>query len=85
MPRARRPGHALAPWLIGAGAAAVDFQMSTGRMPAKELGAENDRKPMRFTQAQIYDIAAWVASLGGGPAIPAASQVSTDGANTALG
>ena len=28
-----------APSLIGAGAAAVDFQVSTGRMPAKELGA----------------------------------------------
>ncbi len=78
-------GTAQAPSLIGAGAAAVDFQMSTGRMPAKELGAENDRKPTTFTQAQIYDIAAYVASLGGGPAIPAPSQVSTANANTALG
>jgi ubiquinol-cytochrome c reductase cytochrome c subunit len=78
-------GTAEAPSLIGAGAAAVDFQMSTGRMPAKELSAENDRKPTTFTQTQIYDIAAYVASLGGGPAIPAPSQVSTAGANTALG
>jgi len=60
----------VAPSLIGAGAAAVDFQMSTGRMPAKELGAENGRKPTDFTQQQIYDIAAYIASLGGGPAIP---------------
>ena len=79
-------GTANAPSLIGAGAAAVDFQMSTGRMPAKELGAENDRKPQtEFSQQQIYDIAAYVASLGGGPAIPSAAQVSTSGANTALG
>lgn len=78
-------GTSQAPSLVGAGAAAVDFQMSTGRMPAKELGAEEDRKPTSFTQQQIYDIAAWVASLGGGPAIPTASQVSTAGANTALG
>jgi ubiquinol-cytochrome c reductase cytochrome c subunit len=78
-------GTTQAPSLIGAGAAAVDFQMSTGRMPAKELGAENDRKPSDYTQAQIYDIAAYIASLGGGPAIPAADQVSADGANTALG
>lgn len=78
-------GTSVAPSLVGAGAAAVDFQVSTGRMPARELGAENDRKPSQFTQQQIYDIAAWVASLGGGPAIPAASQVSTVGANTALG
>jgi ubiquinol-cytochrome c reductase cytochrome c subunit len=78
-------GTSQAPSLIGAGAAAVDFQMSTGRMPAKELGAENDRKPTDFTQQQIYDIAGYVASLGGGPAIPDKSQVSSDGANTALG
>jgi ubiquinol-cytochrome c reductase cytochrome c subunit len=78
-------GTAEAPSLIGAGAAAVDFQMSTGRMPAKELGAENDRKPTTFTQQQIYDIAAYIASLGGGPAIPPAAAVSTNGANTALG
>jgi ubiquinol-cytochrome c reductase cytochrome c subunit len=78
-------GSAVAPSLVGAGAAAVDFQVSTGRMPAKDLGAENGRKPTQFTQQQIYDMAAWVASLGGGPAIPTASQVSTAGANTALG
>jgi len=78
-------GSVEGPSLIGAGAAAVDFQMSTGRMPAKELGAENDRKPSSYTQAEIYDIAAYVASLGGGPAIPSQSQVSTAGANTALG
>jgi quinol---cytochrome-c reductase cytochrome c subunit len=78
-------GTTVAPSLIGAGAAAVDFQMSTGRMPAKELGAENGRKPTDFTQQQIYDIAAYIASLGGGPAIPPESAVSTQGANTALG
>ena len=78
-------GTSVAPSLIGAGAAAVDFQMSTGRMPAKELGAENERKPSDFTPAEIYDIASYISSLGGGPAIPDSSQVSTAGANTALG
>ena len=78
-------GTSQAPSLVGAGAAAVYFQMSTGRMPAKELGAENDRKPTEFTEQQIYAIAAYIASLGGGPAIPTAAQVSTEGANTALG
>jgi quinol---cytochrome-c reductase cytochrome c subunit len=76
----------IAPSLIGAGAAAVDFQMSTGRMPAKDLSAENDRKPQtEFTQQQIYDIAAYIASLAGGPAIPSKQDVSTANANTALG
>jgi ubiquinol-cytochrome c reductase cytochrome c subunit len=78
-------GTAQGPSLIGAGAAAVDFQMSTGRMPAAEIGAENPRKPTRFNQQQIYDIAAYVASLGGGPAIPSSQQVGTAGANTGLG
>jgi ubiquinol-cytochrome c reductase cytochrome c subunit len=79
-------GTAQAPSLIGAGAAAVDFQMSTGRMPAKDLSAENDRKPQtEFTQQQIYDIAGYIASLGGGPAIPSPEMVSTNGADTALG
>ena len=64
-----------APSLIGAGAAAVDFQMSTGRMPAKEVGSENERKPVTFTPRQIHDIAGYVASLGGGPPIPTAEQV----------
>ena len=53
-------GTSQAPSLVGAGAAAVDFQMSTGRMPAKEVGAENERKPTLFTQQQIHDIAAYV-------------------------
>jgi ubiquinol-cytochrome c reductase cytochrome c subunit len=78
-------GTAQAPSLIGAGSAAVDFQMSTGRMPAKELGAENGRKPTTFTQDEIHAIAGYISSLGGGPAIPSPGQVSTNGANTGLG
>ena len=78
-------GTSQAPSLVGAGAAAVYFQMSTGRMPAKELGAENERKPTDFTDGQIYAIAAYIASLGGGPSIPSQAQVSTAGANTGLG
>jgi ubiquinol-cytochrome c reductase cytochrome c subunit len=78
-------GTTQGPSLVGAGAAAVDFQMSTGRMPAKEVGAENERKPTLFTAQKIYQIADYVASLGGGPAIPDSQQVSTAGADTALG
>jgi len=74
-----------APSLIGAGAAAVYFQMSTGRMPAKEVGAENERKPTTFTEQEILDIAAYIQSIGGGPEIPTPAQVSTEGADTALG
>ncbi len=78
-------GSSVAPSLIGAGAAAVDFQVGTGRMPLKETDAEAARKPPVFNQEQIYAIAAYVASLGGGPAIPTDEQVSTEGANPGLG
>jgi ubiquinol-cytochrome c reductase cytochrome c subunit len=54
-------------------------------MPLKEIGAEAPQKPPVFTQQEIYAIAAYVASLGGGPSIPTSSQVSTAGADTALG
>jgi ubiquinol-cytochrome c reductase cytochrome c subunit len=78
-------GTSQAPSLIGAGAAAVDFQMSTGRMPAKEQGPEMGRRPVVFSQKDIYEIASYIASLGGGPPIPDAQQVSTKGANVGLG
>jgi ubiquinol-cytochrome c reductase cytochrome c subunit len=78
-----QPGQA--PSLIGVGAAAVDFQVSTGRMPAAVLGAENDRKPPHLTPAQTHAVAAYIQSLGGGPPIPSAAQVSTAGANIGLG
>ena len=68
-------GTSQGPSLIGAGAAAVYFQMSTGRMPAKEIGPEQPRKPTTFTEPQIYEIADYIASLGGGPAIPTDEQV----------
>ena len=78
-------GTAVAPSLIGVGSAAVDFQVSTGRMPAAENGAENIQKPPRLDPQQTHAVAAYVASLGGGPAIPSAAEVSTAGANVGLG
>ena len=74
-----------APSLIGVGSAAVDFQVSTGRMPAKEPGAENDRKPPELNPQATRAVAAYIASLGGGPAIPTQVQVSQQGANAGFG
>lgn len=59
-----------APSLIGVGAAAVDFQVSTGRMPAQSPGAQMPRKPPAMTPEQTRQLSAYVASLGGGPAVP---------------
>jgi ubiquinol-cytochrome c reductase cytochrome c subunit len=78
-------GTAVAPSLIGVGAAAVDFQVSTGRMPAQEPGPENGRGPRHLTPAQTRAVAEYIQSLAGGPPIPTPAQVSTSGANLALG
>jgi ubiquinol-cytochrome c reductase cytochrome c subunit len=75
----------IAPSLIGVGSAAVDFQVSTGRMPAKEIGAENGSKPAQLNPMQTQDVAAYIASLAGGPAIPTPAEVSTSGADVGLG
>ncbi len=76
----------VAPSLIGVGAAAVDFQVSTGRMPAAEIGAENVRKPPKLNPTQTHAVAAYIQSLlGGGPPIPSAAQVSPAAANIGLG
>lgn len=78
-------GTNLGPSLIGVGSASVDFQVSTGRMPAKQLGAQVEAKPNIFSTQQIQDMAAFVQSLGGGPQIPAPSQFAFDQNAVALG
>ncbi|HXY93263.1 MAG TPA: c-type cytochrome [Acidimicrobiia bacterium] len=63
-------GTSIAPSLIGVGAAAADFQLTTGRMPLTDPNAQAVRKPPAFDRNQIDDIVAYVASLGSGPPIP---------------
>jgi ubiquinol-cytochrome c reductase cytochrome c subunit len=78
-------GTAVAPSLIGVGSAAVDFQVSTGRMPAKSIGAEQEQRPAQLNPTETRDVAEYIASLAGGPAIPTPAEVSTSGANAGLG
>ena len=59
-----------APTLIGVGAAAVDFQVGTGRMPMAVSGPQAEEKPPQFTDEQVAALATYVASLAPGPAIP---------------
>jgi ubiquinol-cytochrome c reductase cytochrome c subunit len=73
------------PSLIGVGAAAVDFQVSTGRMPAKEPVAQQPRKPVEFHPQEIRALAAYIASLAGGPAIPSAADVNPKTGNSGFG
>jgi len=65
----------VAPSLHGVGAAAVDFQVGTGRMPMQASGPQAMAKDPQFGDDDIAALAAYVASLGVGPAIPTAEQV----------
>ncbi|WP_240477359.1 c-type cytochrome [Jiangella muralis] len=63
-------GDVLGPSLIGVGAASVDFQVGTGRMPLAAPSAQAVRKPVSYSQDQIDALSAFVASLAPGPAEP---------------
>nr|WP_235958512.1 c-type cytochrome [Nocardioides acrostichi] len=71
-------GNQLGPSLVGVGAAAVDFQVGTGRMPMAQAGAQAPSKPEAYDQDEIDALAAYVASLGPGPAVPNSSDYSLD-------
>lgn len=77
-------GTDAAPSLIGVGAAAVDFQVGTGRMPMAMQGPQAEQKPPQFDQKQTDQLAAFVASLAPGPAIPESEYTTPDG-NAAKG
>ncbi|MGJ7441424.1 cytochrome bc1 complex diheme cytochrome c subunit [Aquipuribacter sp. MA13-6] len=64
-------GQAAGPSLIGVGAASVDFQVGTGRMPAQASGPQIAKREPQFTLEETRAMAAYVASeFGPGPAIP---------------
>ena len=67
------------PSLVGVGAAAVDFQVGTGRMPMQQPGQQALAKKKVYTDEEIQALAAYVASLGPGPAIPEESDYSIEG------
>ncbi|MGZ5367216.1 MAG: cytochrome bc1 complex diheme cytochrome c subunit [Aeromicrobium sp.] len=58
------------PSLVGVGAAAVDFQVGTGRMPMARPAPQAPRKEPIYNAEETRQLAAYVASLGPGPAVP---------------
>jgi ubiquinol-cytochrome c reductase cytochrome c subunit len=78
-------GSANGPSLIGVGAAAVDFQVGTGRMPMQMQGPQAQAKPAQFNDEQTMQLAAYVASLGAGPAVPDEQWLDTSLGNSANG
>ncbi|CAN5486762.1 c-type cytochrome [soil metagenome] len=66
------------PSLVGVGAAAADFQLSTGRMPLASPDAKSVRKEPGYSQEDIDALVAYVASLGAGPRIPNVDLANAD-------
>lgn len=74
-----------APSIVGTGQAAVYFQVSTGRMPLAEQGAQAERKAPRFTPSQIDALGAFVQAHGGGPQVPAVGDAALVGSDVSRG
>lgn len=75
------------PSLHGVGAASVDFQVATGRMPLPGTGVQADRNvaEVKFTPEEIAQMAAYVDSLAPGPGIPDEEYIDLEGADIAAG
>jgi ubiquinol-cytochrome c reductase cytochrome c subunit len=58
------------PSLIGAGSAAVEFQVGTGRMPMARQEAQAERKPPLYSWDDARKIGAYIQEIGGGPQLP---------------
>jgi ubiquinol-cytochrome c reductase cytochrome c subunit len=72
------------PSLIGVGSAAVEFQVTTGRMPLTQQQNQADRKKPVFSDDQARDLGAYVEAIGGGPQLPDGNDFHSDG-NVASG
>ena len=73
------------PSLVGVGAASVDFQVGTGRMPMAMHGPQAQQKPVQFDDEQTAELAAYVSSLGAGPAVPEEEYLDASEGNAAEG
>ncbi|MFN2627108.1 MAG: c-type cytochrome [Gaiellaceae bacterium] len=62
--------EAYGPSLRGVGALSADFYLRTGYMPLPQVGIQPRRARVLFSGGEIDALVAYVASLGGGPAIP---------------
>jgi len=67
------------PSLAGVGELAVEFQMSTGRMPLQMQGPQAEMKTPQFTEDQILAIAAYVQTVAPGPSYPSEEIVDGEG------
>ncbi|MGH3413100.1 MAG: cytochrome bc1 complex diheme cytochrome c subunit [Marmoricola sp.] len=75
-------GSNFGPSLAGVGAAAVDFQVSTGRMPAAQPGVQIVKHRPTYSPSEIRALGAYIASLGPGPAVPSKAQTDISNLST---
>lgn len=68
-------GASAGPSLIGVGAASFDFQVGTGRMPLAATAPQAPQNDVKFSDQDVADLAAYGATLGPGPGIPAPREV----------
>jgi ubiquinol-cytochrome c reductase cytochrome c subunit len=73
-------GSALAPNLVGVGAATVDLWVSSGWMPLSVPTDQPIKKPDLFSRGQTTNIANYIQSLGGGPEIPIVNEAAGNSA-----
>jgi ubiquinol-cytochrome c reductase cytochrome c subunit len=78
-------GNQYGPSLVGVGAAAVDFQVGTGRMPMAQPGAQAARKEKVYKDSEIEALGAFIQSLGPGPAVPTITQSDIEDADLVKG
>nr|WP_269327349.1 cytochrome c [Kineosporia mesophila] len=78
-------GRNQAPSLIGVGAASVDFQVGTGRMPLAMSGPQAQEAPVRLSDEQTAQLSAYVASLGAGPSIPSQDVLDPEAGDASKG
>lgn len=75
-------GDVYGPSLVGVGAASVDFQVGTGRMPMAQAAPQAPKKDAEYTEEETRQLAAYIASLGPGPAIPDEEYLAYEEAST---
>lgn len=78
-------GSSDGPSLLGVGSAAVDFQVGTGRMPLAAPGVQAMPQMPKYNEVETAALAAYIATLGAGPAIPTAEMLDATNAELALG
>ena len=81
-------GGSVGPNLLGIGAASVDFQVSSGRMPLDQPRTQADRKPAAYTSEQTEQLVAYVEHLtaaAGKPPGPGIPEIGEDEGEVAVG